>query len=322
MKDIYISRTYLPPLKKYTSYLKKLWKSRYLTNNGVFVQELEEKLKKRWGVRNVVCVSNGTLATMLAIKALNITDKIYVSPYSYISTVSVPVWMGIKPVFVDNWKQWTGPALVTHVYGAPNITNVHPVIYDASHAFCSKYEGKSILQQGDISIISFHAVKIFQTIEGGAVVTNNDELAEKVRWMRNFGHNGQYEYFGAGINCKMSEFNAAMGLCVLPMVDKIKKRYDEIAEMYNKELGYKWEDVTYYPIFYPSEKKVLKAIEVFEKNHIYPRRYFYPPLNKVFGGKSCPIAEDLMSRVLCLPLYYELTNIDLKKIIKIAKDTL
>jgi len=139
--------------------------------------------------------------------------------------------------------------------------------------------------------------------------------------MRNHGFKTRYSFYGTGFNFKMTEFHAAMGLCALPLVDKMRKRYDEIIDVYNKSLGYDHKQVTYYPIWYDSEKKLLKAIEVFEKNHIYPRRYFYPPLNKVFSGKKCPLAEDKMSRVLCLPLYYELKDREVQTIIKIAGDT-
>jgi dTDP-4-amino-4,6-dideoxygalactose transaminase len=319
---IYISKTNLPPLSKYVKYLKRIWKSNWLTNNGEFVQELEKKLEKRLKVKNVVCVSSGTAATMIAIKALGITKKIYVSPYSYISTVSTPVWMGIKPVFVDFGEKWKGPALVTHIYGLPNLVDVSPVIYDASHSFANNYKGKSILSCGDVSIISFHAVKIFQTVEGGALVTNNNEIAEKARWMRNFGFKTKYDFYGAGINCKMSEFHAAMGLCVLPTVDKVKKRYKEIIDKYNKAFGYHHEDVTYYPVWFDTEKDVLEVIKVLERNGIYPRRYFYPPLNKVFNGKKCPTAEDLMSRVLCLPLYYQLKDKEVEQIINLVESAL
>lgn len=318
---IYVSRTVLPPLSEYNKYLKRIWKSNWLTNDGELVRELEEKLKKRFGVKNVVCVSNGTSAIMLTLKAMGIKGKFYTSPNNFIATVSAPVWMGLKPEFVDFGEEFKSPALITHLYGIPQIVDTKPVIYDASHAFTTVYKGKSILTYGDVSIISFHAVKIFQTAEGGAVVTNNNELAEKIRWMRNFGLKTRYSYYGTGINCKMSEFHAAMGLCSLPMVDKIRKRYDQIIKIYNKELGYDHQGVTYYPIWYQSESRVLKAIEEFEKHNIYPRRYFYPPLNRVFGGKRCPIAEDQMCRVLCLPLYYTLKEKEVQQIIELVKKT-
>src|SRR3989344_2011930 len=307
-KDIYISRTHLPPLKKYNKYLKRIWDTHWLTNDGELVRELERKLKKYFGVKYVVCVSNGTSAIALALRSMGITKEIYVSPNNFIATVEAPVWMGIKVKFVDLNETYKSPALVTHMYGIPNITKTRPVIYDASHAFTTKYKGKSIMTYGDVSIASFHAVKIFQTVEGGAVITDNNDMAKKVMWMRNHCFKTRYSFYGTGFNFKMSEFHAAMGLCSLVMVNKTRKRYDKIIMKYNRQLGYNHKGVTYYPIWYDSEQKLLKAIEEFEKNNVYPRRYFYPPLNIVFGGKKCPVAEDYMSRVLCLPLYYDLKD--------------
>lgn len=322
MADIYISRTNLPKLEDYTKQLERIWKSNWLTSNGELVQELEQKLQNYWGVKHVVCVDHGTSAIMIALKALDVKE-IYLSPNSFIATASAPTWLGIKLNFVDDGDEKFGsPALVTHLYGIPTLTNARPVIYDASHAFTTMVGDKSILTYGDASAISFSAVKIFQTIEGGAIVTNRDDIAEKARWMRNHGFKTRYSFYGIGINCKMNEFQAAMGLCTLPLVDRMRKRYDQLIKRYNKVFGYSYEQVTYYPIYYPSEGKLLKAIQKFEENHIYPRRYFYPPLNKVFGGKKCPMAEDLMSRVLCLPLYYTLTDKEQDKIIKITKETL
>ena len=300
----------------------RIWENNWLTNNGELVRELEEKLKKYWGVRNVVCVDHGTSAIMLALRAMNIQDYVFTSPFSFIATVSAPKWMGVEPIFVDLDEDYGEPALVTHVYGVPNIIDSSNVLYDASHAFSVKYKGKYIVNYGRASAISFHAVKIFQTIEGGAVVTNDDDLAEKVRWMRSYGFKTRYSFNGIGINCKMSEFHAAMGLCALPLVEKINKRYDEIIKKYNKAFNQYYKNVTYYPLWYESEQKLLKAIEHLEKEDIFARRYFYPPLNKVFNGKACPVAEDLMSRVLCLPLYYDLDDKTVDKIIRTVKKTL
>ena len=166
---ISVTRTLLPSLDDYNKYLKKIWKSNWLTNNGELVQKLEEKLKKRFKVKHVVCVSSGTLAILIALKVLGIQKEIYVSPFSFIATVSAPVFLGIKPRFVDIDEEYKSPALVTHTYGIPHITDVKPVIYDASHAF---HLLGNELDIGDISVISFHATKIFQTVEGGAIVTN------------------------------------------------------------------------------------------------------------------------------------------------------
>jgi dTDP-4-amino-4,6-dideoxygalactose transaminase len=319
---ITVSRTLLPKLSDYNKYLKRIWANNWLTNDGELVRELEKKLEKYWGAKNVICVDHGTSALILLIKALDIKDYIYTSPYSFIATVSAPVWLGVKPIFVDLNEEYGDPALVTHVYGIPSLIKNKNVIYDASHAFAVKHNGKYIVNYGLASAISFHAVKTFQTVEGGAVVTNNDELADKIRWMRNHGFKSRYTFYGTGINCKMSEFHAAMGLCSLPLVEKIITRYAEIIKQYNEAFNQNLKDVTYYPLWYPSETKLLQAIEHFEKESIFVRRYFYPPLNRVFDGKPCPLAEDSMSRVLALPLYYELSDKDVNKIISIAKDSL
>lgn len=321
MKPIYISRSNMPDFDKYSKMIKRLWKTRWLTNDGIYVQKLEKKLEKYWGVKNVICVSSGTAALMLTLKALDI-KSINTSPDSFIATCSAPAWMGIKLNFVDDLDNIKGPALVTHTFGIPKLVKASPVIYDASHCFDVKVDNKYLVSYGDASIISFHSVKIFHTIEGGAIVTNNDDLAKKLRWMRNFGFNDRYTFYGAGINTKMTEFQAIMGLLNLPRIKGIRRRYNEIIKRYNKELGYKHEQVTYYPIWYSSEGEVLHAIEVFEDNKIFIRRYFYPPLNRVFGGKSCPKTEDKMSRVVSIPLYYELTDKEVDRIIKVVKQTL
>ena len=178
------------------------------------------------------------------------------------------------------------------------------------------------MNYGDVSIVSFHATKVFQSVEGGAVVTNNNKIAEKARCMRNFGFKTPTSFYGIGINAKMSEFHAAMGLCSLKMIPRILAKYTKLVKVYNEALGDSNKDyLTYYPIFYESEQALLKAIKFFNKNDIYPRRYFYPPLNKVLGGKRCPTAEWIMERVLCLPLYYELTNKQQKFIIDVTKKT-
>lgn len=318
---IYISRSNMPPLYKYVGYLWKIWRKRWLTNYGDLVQELERKLEHYWGVKNVICTSNGTTALMLTLKAMGIKE-INTSPNSFIATCSAPAWMGIKLNFFDTYDIVKPPALVTHLFGIPQLKDVKPVIYDASHAFDVKHDGKYLVSYGDASIISFHAVKIFHTIEGGAVVTNNDKLAKKIRKMLNFGFKTRYSFSGSGINGKMTEFEAAMGLCNLPRIKKVRAKYNKIIDFYNKELGFDNKDVTYYPVWYESEYKLKKAIKIFEGNDIFVRRYFYPPLNKVFKGKSCPIVENKMKRTLCLPLYYDLSMRDAKRIVRIAKETL
>lgn len=317
---ISVSRTKLPKLKDYSKMLEPVWEKNWLTNDGDLVRKLEKKLAEYWGVKHVVCVDHGTSALTIAAKSLGI-DEVNISPFTYVGTVTAMLWVGIKVNFYDSDEKPKSPVLSTHVYGVPQLVEGSPVIYDASHAFAVKVDGKSILSYGDVSAISFHAVKIFQTVEGGAVVTNRDDIAEKARRMRNFGIVDRYSFDGVGINCKMSEFHAAMGLCSFKQLPKTVKKYAKIIDKYNKAFNQDFKDVTYYPVWYDSETKLLRALEYFAIEDIYPRRYFYPPLNKVFGGKSCPKAEDLMSRVMCLPLYYDLTSKQVDKIIQITKAT-
>lgn len=317
MKDLYVSRTKLPPLEEYTKQLKKIWKSNWLTNNGELVQELEKKLQEYWNVKHVVCVDHGTSALKIALKAIN-TKEIYMSPFNYVAAACSAEWLGITPRYVDFGEKYGTPALVTHNYGFPCIVDSPHVIYDASHAFAVEYDGKSIVHQGDCTIISFHAVKMFQCVEGGALVTNRDDIAEKARWMRDFGHNDKYTYHGVGTNFKMSEFHAAMGLCALPMIPKMVEKYSYVIDKYNKAFGYDYGLVSYYPIWLRDEAAVIEAMDDFEDNHIYPRRYFYPALNRVFGGRSCPKAEKEAERVLAIPLYHDLSDDDISRVISIA----
>ena len=316
---IHISKSFMPPLATYNKYLKGIWKTHILTSqSGEFVTQLERKLKKYWKVKNVVCVVNGTAAIQIVLRALDIKE-IYTSPFSFIATCAAPAWLGIKLKFIDFDELYPEdkPVLSTHVYGIPEFVRGKPVIYDASHAFTTE----DIMNYGEASIISFSAVKVFQTGEGGAIVTNNNELAEKARIMRNYGLEDRYNATSLGTNAKMSELHAAMGLSVLPYVKKIRKKLDKIAEFYNKELGLDKPIgcLLYYPLELLSERKVLRAIKEFESNGIFPRRYFYPPLNKVFGGKKCELAEDYMSRLLTIPYHYYLEQKDLERIVKIAK---
>lgn len=315
-----VSRPYLPSFRAYQVYLKEIWETHRLTNDGKLVKQLEKKLQRFWGVKHVVCVSSGTSAIEIALKALDVTE-LYLSPFSFVATASVPLWLGMKLRFVDLNGEYKGPALVTHVFGLPHLIKAKPVIYDASHAFAVKHNNKSILSYGDVSIISFHATKIFHTVEGGAIVTDSDEIAEKARLMRNFGYDGPYTFVGVGINAKMSEFHAAMGLCNLEGIEKTLAKYHKLVERYNKNLGYSYPDVTYYPVWFSSEAKLLHALKRFHKEGIYPRRYFYPALSKVFGG-SCPVFEQAAKTVLCLPLFKDLTYREQDKIIKIAREVL
>ena len=354
MKKINVTKTSLPPINEYIKYLRSIWKSGHVTNHGPLVNEFEDKLKKYLGVKYLFFVSNGTIALQIAIKALGLKNEVITTPFSYVATTSSLVWENCKPIFADIdpetltidpdeierkiTKKTTG-IVATHVYGNPcdvlriqkiATKNSLKIIYDAAHAFGVKYKGKSIMNFGDISIVSFHATKIFHTIEGGAIMTNDSNLAKKIEYMRNFGHKDKESFFGLGINGKNCEFHAAMGLCLLPKISSTIKEREEISEKSDQlltGLDIKKQkirgDVEYnypsYPIILPSENVLHKIIKSLNAHHIFPRRYFYPSLNKLSYVKKqhVPVTEDISRRILCLPLYNDLKEKDVRKISEI-----
>lgn len=346
-----VTKTYLPSLTEYYKYLRKIWKSNWITNNGSLAVELERKLKDFLGVKNLIFVNNGTIALQIAIKSLGIKGEIITTPFSYVASTSSIVWENCKPVFVDIDPQTlcidtkeiipaitkkTQAILAVHVYG--NICNIEEigkiakkyrlkVIYDASHAFGVTYKGSSVLSYGDVSTLSFHATKIFHTAEGGALVTNNDKFAKVFSYMRNFGHNGEEKFFGLGINGKNSELHAAMGLCVLPAVKRQMKKRKKLSDLYDTLLFHpslrrpktdkkSVSNYSYYPIVFKSEKKLLRAKKNLLINDIKPRRYFFPSLNSLpyVPKRSCPISENISRRILCLPMYASLSEKDVRKV--------
>lgn len=351
---INITKSFLPPQEQYNKYLSKIWKNGVLTNNGPLLRELEDKLKKHLGVKYLFIVSNGTIALQIAIQALGLKKEVITSPFSFVATTSSMVWENCKPVFADISSKTltidpddiikkitpeTTGIVGVHVYGNPcdvekikKISKKYglPVIYDAAHAFGVKYRGKSILNYGDISTLSFHATKLFHTIEGGAVVTNSDELARKIFLMRSFGQETPEKYAEVGINAKNSEFHAAMGLCVLNKIEKIIGKRKMLCDLYDNLLksanivrptirtGAEY-NYSYYPVILPSEKILLSLQQKLSSRDILTRRYFYPSLNNLFyvGKQSVPVSEDIAKRVLCLPLYYDLRSADVRKIASI-----
>jgi len=356
---ITVTKTYLPPLEEYIKYLKSIWKKGQITNNGFLVQKLETKLKKYLGVKHFFLLTNGTMALQIAIKALELKKEIITTPFSYVATTSSIVWENCKPIFVDinpktlnidaakieqKINKNTEAILATHVYGNPcNIEKIKQmgkkhnikIIFDAAHAFGVRYKNKSLASYGDISALSFHATKLFHTVEGGALVTNNDATARKISYLRNFGHKSKEDFWGLGINGKNSEFHAAMGLCVLPKVDKLISYRKKISELYDKLLISKNLNIknpkirpntiynySYYPIIFPSEKVLLKVKDALNKQNIFPRKYFYPSLNTLnyVKSKPMPIAQDISKRVLCLPLSHELRQKEVSQISKIINN--
>lgn len=334
-----VTKTFLPDLSEYVNYLEQIWSNNQVTNEGPFVKQLEQELKEMTGVKHVIYVTNGTIALQLAIKALEITGKVITTPFSYCATSNAIIWENCEPVFADiNENSLTCETeqiekvfdkdvhaiLTTHVYGnGSNLEDIEqfakekqvPLIFDGAHCFGVKYKGNSIFNYGDVSTCSFHATKIFHTIEGGAVFTNNDELAEKIKLLKSFGHRSD-DYYLPGINGKTSELHAAMGLVNLNHFNAIKDHRKKCSELYDALLSdnksvqiFKWSDdieknYSYYPLILPSEEELLKTINRLNQEDIYPRRYFYPSLNTLpfIDNQSCKIAEDIAKRIICLPL--------------------
>ncbi|MCK0472939.1 DegT/DnrJ/EryC1/StrS aminotransferase family protein [Halalkalibacter sp. APA_J-10(15)] len=344
-KPIPVTEPSFPPLEEYVEYLKEIWESKQLTNNGSMVQRLEAELRKYLGVKHCYFVTNGTMALQLSMKALNLTGEIITTPFSFVATTSAIVWEQCTPVFVDidpktlninpdlieeMITEKTEAILITHVFGNPcdvdrieEISNRHKlkVIYDGAHAFGVEYKGQSLLSFGDISTVSFHATKLFGTVEGGAVITNNDEIAHKIEYMRNFGmSNG--ELWGLGINAKNSELHAAFGLCMLPKVNELISSRKVVSQTYDKlfftsSLGITKPSLVmktrynyaYYPILLSNEKILLKVMNNLQTEGFFPKRYFYPSLNTLsyVTYRSKAISEEISKKTLCLPLYSNLT---------------
>ena len=351
MARINVTKSFLPPKEEYQKYIDAIWESAYFTNNGPFLQQLESELKNYLGVKNLMVCNNGTIVLQMALKALGIQGEVITTPFSYVATVNTILWENCKPVFVDiepstfcinteliedSITEHTQAILCTHVYGLPcnverikEIADKHKlkVIYDGAHAFGSVYNSISLLNYGDISTCSFHATKLFHTVEGGCIIVNDDAIDREIFLYRQFGHIHD-DYFCIGLNGKNSELHASMGLCVLPHVPDIIRQRKEICERYDEKLlgvfqrpGYTGDNFTYnyayYPIVIPTENELLFLKAELEKNDIFPRRYFYPTLNQlpfVNNGNSCPVSEDISRRVLCLPLYVGLTIEEIDKI--------
>lgn len=342
---ISVTKPFLPPLEEYQEYVQGIWQRNWLTNNGPLVNQLELELKEYLKLKHLLFLSNGTIALQIAFKALGLKGEVITTPFSYVATVSSLVWEGLTPVFVDidpdslniDPKKIeaaitpnTTAILATHVYGNPcevdkiqKIANKHglKVVYDAAHCFGTTYKGKSIFSYGDVSTTSFHATKVFHTIEGGAVITPDAEVLRKMALMRNFGHTGPTTFEDVGINGKNSEFHAAMGLVNLQHVDKILASrkaqwllYRELLKDLDAQTielldpdGYNY---SYFPLVLPSEQFLEKCVELLQVNYILPRRYFYPSLNQLpyLNTQPTPVSEDYSRRVLCLPLFHDLSE--------------
>ena len=350
---INVTKTFLPPFEEYIGILKRAWDKEWITNNGELVQELEEKLKEYLGVPYLLFCGNGTVVLQMAIKAYNITGEVLTTPFSYVATTNAILWEGCKPIFVDINERNLGidadkvehfitdrtqAILATHVYGYPldvekieSVAKKHnlKVIYDGAHAFGCIFKNRSLLNYGDISTCSFHATKLFHTVEGGCVICHDEETYRKLFLYRQFGHIYD-DYLSVGINGKNSEFHAAMGLCVLPKMPDIIKSRKETCTQYRSLLDNKIVSLTvnekleynysYFPIIFSSEEILLKVMANLKKEDISCRRYFYPSLNMLdyLSYQPCPISESISKRVICLPLYYGISTALIQKICRIV----
>lgn len=351
---ITVTKTFFPPQAEYQKQLTRIWQNQWLTNRGELVLELEQKLKEYLDVNHILITNNGTIPIQIALKLLGNSGEIITTPFSYVATSAAIVWEHCTPVFVDIHPEYltideskieaaitdkTTCILATHVFGNPcNVEVIETiakkynlkVIYDAAHAFGVTYKGQSVFNYGDVSTCSFHATKLFHTGEGGALFVKEEQLQHHFFYSHNFGHNGPLDFYGLGINGKISELQAAMGLSVFPYMSQIVHERKQIVDYYNENLNQnevqtlkirentQW-NYSYYPILFKDETTLLKVQKALNENQIFPRRYFYPSLNTInyIESQSMPVSEGVASRVLCLPLYVELIREDVTKIVSI-----
>ncbi|WP_420384909.1 DegT/DnrJ/EryC1/StrS family aminotransferase [Roseivirga sp.] len=359
-KPIYVTQPSLAPLNEFVHYLEGVWERGILTHNGPLVQKLEHDLSSKLGLEYLTLVSNGTVALQMAIKALELKGEIIIPSFTWIATVSAIKWEGCTPVFADIDQDTlnidpskieecitdkTVAIMPVHVFGNPcdveaidKIAKKHnlKVIYDAAHAIGSTYNGKSLLEFGDISAISLHATKLFNTAEGGACITSDMSLDKKIRRIRFFGHNEDKDIVEDGFNGKVTEVHAALGLANLKYYDEVladrKKKYKLYKELLSGlgsihfqrlELGEP--NYSYFPVIFDSEETLVSIIELFSEHKIYPRRYFYPSVNTyshVVDYKKTPISEDVSRRILCLPLFMNLGEYDIERVCRLIDNFL
>lgn len=350
---INVTKTFFPPIEEYHTQIQRIWENQWLTNRGELVLELEDKLKEYLSVSNILVMNNGTIPLQIALKVLANRGEVITTPFSYVATTASIVWENCTPIFVDIHPEYltidetkieaaitdkTTCILATHVFGnscyieeIERIATKHnlKVIYDAAHAFGVTYNGKSIFEYGDVSTCSFHATKLFHTGEGGAIFCNDAKLKDEFFYSHNFGHNGLLDFHGLGINGKISELQAAMGLAVLPHMAMILESRKKVVDFYDSHLDFskltkmklrnntEW-NYSYYPVVFETEAQLLAVQKVLNDNEIFPRRYFYPSLNTLnyVGLCQMPISESISKRILCLPLYVGLNISDVNKIVK------
>lgn len=365
-KPIYVTQPSLPQLSEFNVYLEKIWGNKILTNCGEMHQALERELCEYLGVEFISLFNNGTIALLTALQALDIKGEVITTPYSFVATAHSLLWNGITPVFVDidsvsmnmnpdNIEAAITPAttaiMPVHCYGnacdvagIDRIAKKHDlkVIYDAAHAFAVKdHEGCSLLNYGDLSVLSFHATKVFNTLEGGAIVCQSAAMKKKIDQLKNFGFVDEVTVVAPGINGKMSEVNAAFGLLQLKTIDAVLARRKRVSEYYRAELAAipginiaggdnsERSNNSYFPILVTAQFPVSRdsLYEQFKEANIFSRRYFYPlisdfPMYKHLESSAdanLPVAKHMAEQVLCLPIHAELTEEDLSRVVAVIK---
>ena len=362
-----VTKSVLPPLEKYVEYLRRIWTTRWLTNDGEFVQLLGKRLEEYLGVKNLVLVSNGTLALQIALEAFDIKGEVITTPFTFAATTNVIVWEGLTPVFADIDSETfnidpndvekkitdkTSAILAVHVYGNPcYVEKLQEIadernlklIYDAAHAFSVEYKNRPITNYGDISTLSFHATKVFNTIEGGAIIAKDEEIVEKLKLARNHGIKSEDEVILPGTNAKMNEFQAVMGLCNLESIDEKIQLRKTLCEHYREKLAdtksVKFQKMIaskhnygYMPVCFKNIEERDEIYSELIKNGIKPRKYFFPLTTNFDYFKKGSIdfveaynlkeAFDISNRILCLPLYPDLGIENVNKVVEIIKNKL
>ncbi|HDR51592.1 MAG TPA: DegT/DnrJ/EryC1/StrS family aminotransferase [Mariniphaga anaerophila] len=349
-KPIYVTQPALPPLAEFVSYLEQIWDNKILTNNGPFHQQFEKELAEFLDVPYISLFTNGTLALVTALQVLRISGEVITTPYSFVATSHSLWWNNIKPVFVDIEPEFcnlnpekieaaitpkTTAILPVHVYGNPckveriqEIADIYglKVIYDAAHAFGVNYQNNSLCAHGDLSVLSFHATKVFTTMEGGAIICHDAATKKRIDFLKNFGFAGETTVMAPGINSKMNEMQAALGLLQLKHFKKNIQQRKAIADIYLEKLNSvkgisvlsgpvnTQSNYAYFPIFVDEHKYGLSRDELYERlkqNGIFCRRYFYPLISEfpMYKGldsakpENLQIAQEIAKQVICLPIY-------------------
>lgn len=365
-EPILVTSPLMPPLEEFQVYLKDIWTRKWLTNNGYYHQKLEKALCDYLGVKYISLFSNGTLALITALQTLRITGEVITTPYSFVATTHALWWNGIKPIFVDidpvscNINPSKIEAAITprttaimpvHVYGTPcDVERIQAiadkyglkVIYDAAHAFGVQKDGVSVLNYGDLSILSFHATKTYSTIEGGAIVCKDENTKARIDYLKNFGFADEVTVVAPGINAKMNEVQAAYGLLNLKYIDKAIACRRHVAELYRENLKgisgisclKEESDVkynySYFPVFVDKQEYKYTRDELYlklKKSNVLSRRYFYPLISEFSTYRSLdsacpanlPVSHCIADSVLCLPLHHGLSREDVDFIISLIR---